>query len=98
MLSLAGRPKNAAHRGHGGSTLRPFYLGAAFEVQLLQVLLATPEQHTNQQLSQLLILPDMRSEGPALTDEQRQALLALRQLAVTFIEHADHATAGLMYQ
>lgn len=64
----------------------------------LQARCAQAKQHTNQQLSQLLILPDMRSEGPALTDEQRQALLALRQLAVTFIEHADHATAGLMYQ
>ena len=64
----------------------------------LEARCAQAKQHTNQQLSQLLSLPEMRSEGSALTDEQRQALLALRQLAVTFIEHADHATAGLMCQ
>jgi len=64
----------------------------------LEARCAHAKQHTNQQLSQLLSLPEMRSEGPELTDEQRRALLALRQLAVTFIEHTDHATASLMCQ
>ena len=64
--------------------------------------------HTDRQLQHLLKLPVMQvaqspttpgtAGGGGLTDAQRQALLALRELAVTFIDHADHASTGLLCQ
>jgi len=63
---------------------------------------------TDRQLQHLLKLPVMQTPerpvapgtagGGGLTDAQRQALLALRELAVTFIDHADHASTGLLCQ
>ena len=89
----------AATEGAGPLTAGAGIRSAFSFVSDLSARCAQAKQHTNRQLRKLLSLPEMRAdEGLGLGEEQRQALLALRTLAVTFIDHEDPATAGLMCQ